>query len=356
MLIPPTPEAARGSAASETRAARRTWACSTTTGSASTTGSPTSPAALGVAQLERLDELLAARARVAGLYGERLAAVGGRRPGRATPTARASLRRSRPGAAQLVRLRRPAAGRRRPRRGDRRRSARRGIEAKAYLPVHPPDALLPRALRFAGGEFPVAERVGERSLALPFFPAMSEEQVERVCEALASARWAAHGPRRSDRPCFGHPAHRLGGSPRSQGVNSTPSSSRALVLSTRACQSRKWSWPRPSSGGRRITPRHGLAAGGEAPWPAARAACGGTRPRPRLVDGGLRRSRASSRSRRRGCSARRAARGRTRRDGRRRRRRRRRASSLPAGRAGRRPRIASRIALSRPASAQGPGP
>ena len=36
-----------------------TWAGSTTTGSASTTGSPTSPAALGVAQLERLDEMLA---------------------------------------------------------------------------------------------------------------------------------------------------------------------------------------------------------------------------------------------------------------------------------------------------------
>ena len=33
------------------------------------------------------------------------------------------------------------------------------------------------------GEFPVCEDVAERSLALPFFPAMSEGQVARVAEA-----------------------------------------------------------------------------------------------------------------------------------------------------------------------------
>ena len=33
---------------------------------------------------------------------------------------------------------------------------------------------------YSGGEFPVAEEVAERSLALPFFPAMSEDEVERV--------------------------------------------------------------------------------------------------------------------------------------------------------------------------------
>ena len=34
------------------------------------------------------------------------------------------------------------------------------------------------------GEFPVCEDVAERSLALPFFPAMTEGQVGRVAEAL----------------------------------------------------------------------------------------------------------------------------------------------------------------------------
>ena len=37
------------------------------------------------------------------------------------------------------------------------------------------------------GQFPVAEAASARSLALPFFPAMSEAQVERVCEALAES-------------------------------------------------------------------------------------------------------------------------------------------------------------------------
>jgi len=34
------------------------------------------------------------------------------------------------------------------------------------------------------GEFPVCEDVAARSVALPFFPEMSDEQVARVGEAL----------------------------------------------------------------------------------------------------------------------------------------------------------------------------
>ena len=37
---------------------------------------------------------------------------------------------------------------------------------------------------FRGGEFPVAEDISARSLALPFFGGMEEAQVERVCGAL----------------------------------------------------------------------------------------------------------------------------------------------------------------------------
>ncbi len=36
------------------------------------------------------------------------------------------------------------------------------------------------------GEFPVCEDVAARSLALPFFPAMSEGQVARVSERLGA--------------------------------------------------------------------------------------------------------------------------------------------------------------------------
>jgi perosamine synthetase len=34
------------------------------------------------------------------------------------------------------------------------------------------------------GEFPVCEEVAARSLALPFFPALTEPQVEQVAETL----------------------------------------------------------------------------------------------------------------------------------------------------------------------------
>ena len=48
------------------------------------------------------------------------------------------------------------------------------------------------------GEFPVCEDVAARSLALPFFPEMSEGQVARVAEVLRAAlarrlRWVSGG-------------------------------------------------------------------------------------------------------------------------------------------------------------------
>jgi perosamine synthetase len=35
------------------------------------------------------------------------------------------------------------------------------------------------------GEFPVCERIAARSVALPFFPDLHEDEVERVADALA---------------------------------------------------------------------------------------------------------------------------------------------------------------------------
>ena len=66
------------------------------------------------------------------------------------------------------------------------RLAERGIASKAYLPcIH----LFPhlRELGYREGQFPVAEAAAAHSLALPFFPAMSEAQVDRVCQELAAA-------------------------------------------------------------------------------------------------------------------------------------------------------------------------
>jgi perosamine synthetase len=133
-------------------------------------------AALGVAQVEKLDSLLERRASVARMYEERLAGLEGVR----TPIfGRGSERRS--WFVYTVRL---------PEGADRdstiARLAERGVASKAYLPcIH----LFPhlRELGYREGQFPVAEAASADSLALPFFPAMSEEQVERVCQELAAA-------------------------------------------------------------------------------------------------------------------------------------------------------------------------
>ena len=142
-------------------------------------------AALGVAQVERAAELLEARARVAALYSEALSELGGRPAGDGPDeglvlpcTDRGAERRS--WFVYTVRL--PAAADRDAVIAD---LAQRGIASKAYLPcIH----LMPHyrdRFGYAGGEFPVAEAVAERSLALPFFPAMTESQVDRVSEALS---------------------------------------------------------------------------------------------------------------------------------------------------------------------------
>jgi perosamine synthetase len=133
-------------------------------------------AAIGAAQLEKLDAMLERRGEVAALYAEALAAVDGVE----APAPGRDLER-RGWFVYTVRL---------PAEADRdatvARLAERGVASKAYMPcIH----LFPhlRELGYAEGDFPVAEEASGRSLALPFFPTMTESQVERVCQELAAA-------------------------------------------------------------------------------------------------------------------------------------------------------------------------
>jgi perosamine synthetase len=133
-------------------------------------------AALGVAQVEKLDSLLSRRDAVAGLYEQGLAGLEGVR----TPIAGRALER-RSWFVYVVRL-----GPGIDRDATIAQLAARGIASKAYLPcIH----LFPhlRELGYREGQFPVAEAASADSLALPFFPAMSAGQVERVCQELATA-------------------------------------------------------------------------------------------------------------------------------------------------------------------------
>jgi perosamine synthetase len=134
--------------------------------------------ALGLAQLDRLDDMLAARARVAGWYRAALAELAAER-GLALPCEDAG------GAVRgwfvfVVQL---------PDGVDRDATVLalrdQGIQSKPYLPAIHLMSFYRERFGHRPGEFPVCERVAAQSIALPFFPQLAQPQVERVAEALA---------------------------------------------------------------------------------------------------------------------------------------------------------------------------
>lgn len=133
-------------------------------------------AAIGVAQVEKLDRMLSDRERVAGLYELALGGLDGLE----LPIGGNGQER-RSWFVYPVRLPEGA-----DRDGVITRLAAEGVPAKAYLPsIH----LFPhlKALGYAEGDFPVAESVSARSLALPFHTALGESEVARVAESLERA-------------------------------------------------------------------------------------------------------------------------------------------------------------------------
>jgi perosamine synthetase len=130
--------------------------------------------ALGLAQLEHLDEMLAGRARVAAAYGEALTGIEGLQ----LPCPDAGSAR-RGWFVYVVQL---------PREFDRdgvvRGLSERGIPSKPYFPAVHLMSYYREQFGHREGEFPVCEDVAARSIALPFFPEMTEGQVERVAESL----------------------------------------------------------------------------------------------------------------------------------------------------------------------------
>jgi perosamine synthetase len=130
--------------------------------------------ALGLAQLERLDEMLAGRARVAAAYGEALTGVEGLQ----LPCP--EVGRARRGwFVYVVQL--PAGF---DRDGVVRSLSERAIPSKPYFPAVHLMSYYREQFGHREGEFPVCEDVARRSIALPFFPGMTDGQVERVAESL----------------------------------------------------------------------------------------------------------------------------------------------------------------------------
>ena len=137
--------------------------------------------ALGTVQVSRLPEILAARAEVAAMYHRALS--------RRVPEVVLPLP-TEPGAkiswfVYVVRLRDEFCA------ADRNALVeslrQRGIGCNTYFsPIH----LQPFYREMFGyrpGDFPVTEHIAERTIALPFFNQLKEEEIESVCNALAEA-------------------------------------------------------------------------------------------------------------------------------------------------------------------------
>jgi len=132
--------------------------------------------ALGIAQLDRIEELLAGRRRVAGQYLQRLAGENRLRTQRISADVEMSW------FVFVVRL------------GDEYREAdrdrilrqlrERGIGCSNYFaPIHLQPFYVER-FGYRPGDFPVCEAVAARTIALPFHPRLTEAEVGRVCDEL----------------------------------------------------------------------------------------------------------------------------------------------------------------------------
>jgi perosamine synthetase len=132
--------------------------------------------AIGLAQLERLDGMLAARARVAGAYREALAGIEGLEL--LCPDGDGNVR---GWFVYTVAL---------PRGADRDETIRglreRGVQSKPYLPAIHLMSYYRESFGHRPGEFPICEDIAARSLALPFHPQLGEGEIARVADALTA--------------------------------------------------------------------------------------------------------------------------------------------------------------------------
>ena len=136
-------------------------------------------AAIGVAQMRRIEGILARRAEVAAWYAESLAGIDGVELPAAAGWARPAW------FVYAVRMASPAV-----RDGLLAYLAGRGIEAKAYFdpPIHEQ-----RPYRDPRVELPVTEDAARRTLILPFFSGMTREQVSLVVDEVTNGLRAAAG-------------------------------------------------------------------------------------------------------------------------------------------------------------------
>jgi len=136
-------------------------------------------AALGLSQLGRIDQLISARAQVADWYLNALQDI----DGIILPTVVDNVHMS--WFVFVIRLAESFTREDRDRTLDALRAL--GIGCRDYFqPIHLQPFIQER-MGTKRGDFPIAEATGDRTIALPFFPQMTREQVLRVAEALSAA-------------------------------------------------------------------------------------------------------------------------------------------------------------------------
>ncbi|BAS28216.1 DegT/DnrJ/EryC1/StrS family aminotransferase [Limnochorda pilosa] len=136
-------------------------------------------AALGRAQIERLEEIVARREQLARRYNEALGGL----PGIRLP--RANLRGRMSWFVYVVEVDEAVTGVDRDTLQERLLAA--GVECKPYFPPIHLQPFYQERFGFPEGSFPVTERIARRTLALPFFTQMRPDQVERVAEEVRRA-------------------------------------------------------------------------------------------------------------------------------------------------------------------------
>lgn len=139
--------------------------------------------ALGLAQFKRIEELLAKREKVAQMYNSRLVTINGVKIPYTAPEVKRSWfvyvivleeKYSKEDRDQILQGLR-----------------KNGIECGNYFPPIHLQPFYQKAFGFKKGDFPITEHISERTIALPFYGNLKEEQVDQVVYSLKKLLEAA---------------------------------------------------------------------------------------------------------------------------------------------------------------------
>ena len=136
-------------------------------------------AALGAAQMERIDDILLKRQKVAGLYSEKLKTIEGINIPYVGPDVKMSW------FVYVIRLDKNIFGVE-ERNNIILKLRKKGINCRSYFPPIHLEPFYAEMFLQKKGSFPITEKVSDLTIALPFYNNITEKQIEYICETLSS--------------------------------------------------------------------------------------------------------------------------------------------------------------------------